>query len=278
MANQGYVREDAAEKMGQALGNSVGRAASVGLAGGPLAGLVAGGTQFGAQGGHIKKKEKRELREIEQSYRQLLTQAQVEVNNRRGKLISENDIAPTLFVTPSHWKSLMKALAIDDPAAQVSALRAVCAQSPAFREAQYWLANALHRTGNIPEAVRICTTLAAKSNPILQRDEFRGRVQATLGSYLLQQGNLEESLAWSKASLGDKPENAEAYKNITEALIGLERYMEACESWAKYNELQPNSAWCWWTGARLAAAVITREDPLSLLLLRIALAKGVRRS
>jgi tetratricopeptide (TPR) repeat protein len=243
------------------------------LAIGDITPLLEGAAQLTRHGIRIEKKKNRELRVIVQSYLQLLSKVQFEVNSRRGDLVHENDVAPTLFVTKSLYESFTGALAIDDPTARVSALQTVCAQCPAFREAKYYLADALYRTGDIQGAVTICASLAEEPNPILQRDGFLGEVKADLGFYLLQQGKPKESLEWSKASLTDKPANPVAYNNIAVALMNLKQYEEAGENWAKCIELQPDHAWFWWTGARLAAA---SEETVNtqLVLLRAALTRG----
>lgn len=269
----GYVREDASEKWGQALGNSVGWSAGVSLATGDITPLLEGAAQLTRHGIRIEKEKSRELRVIVQSYLQLLSKVQFEVNSRRGDLVHENDVAPNLFITKSLYESFLLALATDDPSARASALQAVCTQCPSFREVQYYLADALHRTGDLPGAVALCASLVKKSNPILQRDGFLGEVKADLGFYLLQQGKLKESLEWSKASLADKPANAVAYNNIAVALMNLKQYEEAGENWVKCIELLPDHAWFWWTGARIAAASKEPED-MQLILLRAALLKG----
>ncbi|MGI6078641.1 MAG: tetratricopeptide repeat protein [Fastidiosipilaceae bacterium] len=269
----GYVREDASEKWGQALGNNIGWSAGVSIAVGDVTPLIEGALKLTQQGVQIEKAKRRELNVIVQSYLQLLSKVQFEVNSRRGDLIHENNVAPNLFVTKSHYENFKEAMEVEDQAARVSALRTLCAQCPSFREAQYYLADALYSAGDITGAASICASLAEKNNPILQRDGFIGAVKADLGFYLLQQGKLKESLECSRASLVDKPANASAYNNIAVALIQLQQYDEARQNCLKSLELEPGSAWYYWTRARIEAAAKASEET-QLVFLRAALLKG----
>lgn len=117
-------------------------------------------------------------------------------------------------------------------------------------------AYALHRNGSLNQA-------AALYQKILAADPQNADVLRVLGMLYLQQGNWEEGERWTRASLEQNPNQAEAENNRGYALQNLSRHEEALAAYDKAIKLNQAYAAAWYNRGNLLQSMGRYDDAVS---------------